>query len=907
MIKRIQLRGISRTPSDRATSDGGCAESLNVHLDQGETAPTMPPEDISEEIYGENTRYPIVFIHKMPSMKNYIGIKYDSTNSNYKFAAYSENGVMDNMGNAVTYQDDAPVRFASIGNTFIAYSANRPYYFLYKDGAYVYLGTSIPRPLVEIASLKTDDRYATAEIDDEVLKADDDIGVWNSAAISGNDQNAGLLAAMRNLWDAVKLEIGDARNDGVFVAPFFIRYALRLYDGSYIYTSTPILCGGAQSQNWLRVFLSGTESYTLSANFDNAFRVYLHGTYLAANWGDLVKSIDFFASTPIYTPAMEAQYYKMTSIHEIIFEKMGDAERAKTIHDEVFSKGQFYKIKSIEINDSIGMGELAAGTLRIDNADGISGDLLLEQENMVDPYRDGTQYIPGTGAQNFNSRLMLVGGKEMLSRGDNFLNGQATNTTIWDGTLSGRSQYTLRFKIVDSATGEAHYVVSHYRNAGSTFYPSYFYKSGTSVNLMFGSDSSVSGQFLINKPYAWIAYPDTRCKQVEIYYSPNTYAKVIPMEPHPYLECAVAFLGFGVPVTYLSDYDSVTPTTNENPVVDAGHKLFLSEFQNPFLFRAGGIITFPDKLVGAAGITVPLSEGQVGAFNVYVFTEGGIRVLVPTAEGTFAANLAHPGISRHIALEGTIISMEQAVVFITEKGVMLLAGSSVQEISREMNGKPYALEYDVWRYIYDSSRTFDKIIGPTRDTDTFMGFMREAKVAYDFQGARLLFFNRGKTFQYEYRLETQSWHKYYFPMSAVTIINSYPECLVSYSPNATPTVLNLSTMLHDADLLADTTTVSNEEVRVTYPGIVITRPFDLGEPDIRKAIRSIRIRGNYNRADVQYILLGSFDGINWKRLTSLRGGSYKQFRLVLLTNLTATERISWIDVDYESRMTNKLR
>ena len=54
MIKQLQLRGISRTPSDRASADGGCAESLNVHLDINETAPTLPPDDISADIARED-------------------------------------------------------------------------------------------------------------------------------------------------------------------------------------------------------------------------------------------------------------------------------------------------------------------------------------------------------------------------------------------------------------------------------------------------------------------------------------------------------------------------------------------------------------------------------------------------------------------------------------------------------------------------------------------------------------------------------------------------------------------------------------------------------------------------------------------------------------------------------------
>ena len=89
--------------------------------------------------------------------------------------------------------------------------------------------------------------------------------------------------------------------------------------------------------------------------------------------------------------------------------------------------------------------------------------------------------------------------------------------------------------------------------------------------------------------------------------------------------------------------------------------------------------------------------------------------------------------------------------------------------------------------------------------------------------------------------------------------------------------------------------------------MIVTRPFDLEAPDIRKSINSIRIRGQYNLNDVKYILCGSMDGINWQRLTSLRGGSYKLFRLVVLANLSPTERISWIDVDFDTRFTNKLR
>ena len=58
---------------------------------------------------------------------------------------------------------------------------------------------------------------------------------------------------------------------------------------------------------------------------------------------------------------------------------------------------------------------------------------------------------------------------------------------------------------------------------------------------------------------------------------------------------------------------------------------------------------------------------------------------------------------------------------------------------------------------------------------------------------------------------------------------------------------------------------------------------------------------------VAYMLLASQDGINYKRIGSLRGKSWKMFRIVILASLKPYERISWIDFEYESRFKNRLR
>lgn len=941
-IKQLQLRGISRTPSDRMTADGGLAEALNMHLDQQETAPTLPPDDITEDIYGEaSLKFPVVYIHKMLGANNYIG------HTNGTFRAYGSKlpAEGDGMDLVQVGPGEELQHVSSIGNTLIAYTDKQPYYFLFKDGRYHFLGTQIPRPELEVITRSSRNWQKVEEIDipDETLRTaatTDGGGVkhpntdtWNNAKAEKDANHAGLLATIRAIWENIVLMINERRQDGIFVAPFFIRYALKLYDGSYIHLSDPILCGanGLYGLNWAHAYVldryyeqTGHVEYTgfrVWTHICNLFKVRAKGTYNVGNWSDLVKSIDFFASTPIYTPSVNAPFYEMASEatrqitgttqiatqdgFTITFEKMQSDTREQTIKDEVLTKGQFYKIKSVDIQNLADMAKLADGTLRIENTDNISGDGLLVQDELPDGFRDGVQYLPENGSLSLNNRLLLIGADELLSRGSHFLNGQVA-ARVSSPSISNE-RYVLRYKIVNSISGSVNYVYAHYRDGEKALKPAYLTGGDNDSVQHFGDETGITSPYFMCSPYAWLTYPDTRCTQVEVFrYSGSTLngGKIVPLEKHPLLQCVYAFLGYGVTLADImsdSNYANAPyadADAGENLYMEGHNKLFLSEFENPFLFPAGNIITFPDNVVGAASVSTPLSEGQVGDFDLYVFTEGGIRVLSVNNEGTFSGNNVMPtNVSRHVALPGTITPIEQAIIFTTEKGVMLLSGSQVTELSRFMNGRPYALEEDERALIQRSQ--WAPIVDAIGGGEPFMAFMRNAKAAYDSNGARLIFFNPEKMYQYVYMMETQTWHKILTGVTSPKILNSYPDCLVSHVLNSGPKVFNFSTVLDDAELLSDTD-------NPVY-GVIITRPFDLGEPDIRKVIKNIRIRGKFNREDVQYILLGSFDNIHWHRLHSLRGGSFKLFRVILLCKMSPTERISWIDVDYESRFTNRLR
>ena len=74
-----------------------------------------------------------------------------------------------------------------------------------------------------------------------------------------------------------------------------------------------------------------------------------------------------------------------------------------------------------------------------------------------------------------------------------------------------------------------------------------------------------------------------------------------------------------------------------------------------------------------------------------------------------------------------------------------------------------------------------------------------------------------------------------------------------------------------------------------------------------KTIIDVRVRGQFPKGAVKFILLGSNDGVNFSTISTLRGKSWKLFRMIILADLDPTDRISWVDVQYETRFTNKLR
>lgn len=217
----------------------------------------------------------------------------------------------------------ASERFAAIGNTMMV---NTPddgiVYYLWKSGAYKRLGTEIPElPLSFGLKLGLSHPIDLTEV---LPPVDGDNSIWISSDGDGvptgehcehklSDEAVHILTdatlGCANRWCAET-----AKTLGGFAMPFFVRYGLRLYDGTLVHHSSPCLMQLTNVPN-PTVFIGDWDYYNSEPFLEkmvlDAFGVSGKLDYaidetgildeLRDYWGDIVESVEIYVSPPLWT------------------------------------------------------------------------------------------------------------------------------------------------------------------------------------------------------------------------------------------------------------------------------------------------------------------------------------------------------------------------------------------------------------------------------------------------------------------------------------------------------------------------------------------------------------------------------------------------------------------------------
>lgn len=905
MIKEIKYNGYTEVPSDYECPDGDLATAMDVNPEDGSLTAMLPPTLLAVMPDG----YRIVFIHKTQQpMVHYIIYRESHKEFYWLDGSVIESAsvkpvpsatILSNLNLLVSFESEQFYDFYDInavGNTLMIIDASGIRYYLWQSPSYTSLGNHIPELPISFglqAEMVRSDKYSIDWNTRQDLPSQDELD-------NGFTDEHSTIITNDILGHVNKFIQEKANKTGKFIYPFLVRYAYRMYDDTLTMHSAPVLMVCSTDVAPLVMMkptmdvdtrVSKMEYYVAGALHTLDYQVLSSSAITQLNrWKDIIRSVDIFISAPIYTydqsgkiekfeeydgsgsycVAKVGNTYAKNYISVMYNNTYSDASEydymltiphftADQVRDNIKNCHDFYLLESVNVENLSTDREL----LSIEQ-DYLSS--LRAREVMTDDY-DSHDLLKPKYSFNYNSRLNIANMQKDLFVGWNV----DTMTAYTEGL---------------NATWKA-YV--HIRQDGKEIVV---------------QSADVLADLL--RPVLMVYYPNPNAYKITLFDS--LHYREYPLEAHDFLNGAFYFRGWNDTVTTVS----TEPTVTQDRTVNMPNKVYTSEVNNPFNFPVLGINTVGvGEIMGMASATKALSEGQFGQFPMYVFSTEGVWALETGSTGTY---LAAKPVTRDVCMNSkSITSIDTAVLFAANRGVMLLSGSNTQCISDSLDVEQ-VFEFSE----LPASTEVITIAGVSADNLTikpFKKFLASCQMLYDYTNQRLIVYepyhfnvlvHDEAKYAYVYNLKSHKWSM--IGSGIIDGINSYPECLAQ----TTAGLADFSNQQHTT-----TVTVDGHDVTVLLGvnGLVVTRPLKLDYPNNMKTIHKIVQRGMFDKGHVKSVLYGSRDLMNWyligssvdHYLSGISGTPYKYFRLALPLTLTEKEYLYGCTIDYELKETNRLR
>ncbi len=945
MNHEIIYSGFSASPSDYECPDGSLAASVNLVPEDGALQPVLPPSVVMRLQEGEEVK----LIHKTATFTHYIIY----SDSSYVLSYVKEGTSARHEVGRIYFAR----HFNAVGNTLLVFTTEGCNYLVFKDGAYKNLGNHLPDVQLSFGLVGhprlfslSDESRSTFTISFDGIAED---ALYNELSESNKTRITEQVMARVN-----KFVAQETVRKGRFCFPFFVRYALRLFDGSLVCHSAPVLMNpstkAAPVAWWYRA--TGKHSYTdaecdvmlVASSLD--YRLLKNSDALSLpDWSDVITGIEVFISKPIYTYDQSGQitsfadtdnyttkfigrlyasnydsttyvktedkvlgdfsskeflkYYcewTYAQIHEIYYSlehshpstafhlpEFSDNKVAESLH----SASTFYKLCTINIADAV------ASRMRTDIViDDEYLQSLTTREVMTDDYLSRDR-LKADFSFVYNGRLNLAGLHRHPFGGFSALSMFAH--------CNGRFNYdrignTLVVNMVNSVDSASSYTVRVYiKEAGTDV----FVVNDTELDMLgLKMQNYLSGTLHIDgadveSRHSWgcyVFYPNVNAYKLVIG-NDDTLCYAIDLRPHDFLNGAYALLDYE-----LVRRKNFTTLPSSRPAEAGGgfpiplpNKIYTSEVNNPFYFPLLGINTVgTGEIKGICSAAKALSEGQFGQFPLYAFTTEGVWALEVSSTGTYSARQP---ITRDVCTNSRgITQLDSAVLFPTDRGIMLISGSQTRCISESVSS-----EYPFDATLLPGFTKLHAMLGHEPATDKclptlpFSEFLKQCRMLYDYVHQRVIVYAPGITYAYVFSLKTNQWGMMYSDIASH--LNSYPDALVVNSSGA---VVNYS-----------------ESQAVAVMCLYVTRPLKLGAPGVLKTVNTVIQRGFFRKGNIATVLYGSRDLQSWHLVWSsknhylrgFRGSPYKYFRIAGIATLSPDENIYGASVEFTPRQTNKPR
>ena len=861
--QEVILKGLTHSPSDYDCQDGELATCLNLINEDGALHPIQQPiivessKNITIDQYSS-----IELVHKVThnqAIHSHYIIRTSDPQDRERWG-WIEHDSVDDTPTEFLLGDDFHVNsVCAIGNVLCFVGVKTTKYAIWKNGSYLVFGKDDLHFGVEIANTYHQDITLKVEAGDDFYKyfivEDGELKLYfNTSAIGTRKMFTDLDAIANKKISELGTEYLKRNVFGVA--------ALRLYDGTYINISNPFVLPSAESNfisRKINVYKNPVTSTAPNGNTItsgvgiNKYTIEIREIGNLQQYDDIVQGVDVFLTNG-------ESFYQIDKSYPLASEDgiewlFLDDMRARDVHDTIGNM-PFYHSIFIPLNE-FGHPQVVKRPTQTEE------NISLADLNRIS--------FGGTTAITYNNRLHIAGIRKNIdsslvrqpygykneeyltaiyeiptNNGTYYLNGYIGN---WQDIIAVPISDVKEIVVYEKRT-------SGYRKKRFTLYsPSNFGLSFFVKTLTGGIDDIMGGYWHDITESDWNA----------IKQKADSFA-------------------------VSNSDDSYQPSL-----------IRVSEAENPLVFPAKNSVQVGSSIVSAmAANTRPISEGQFGDAPLYAFTDEGVWVLMLCEEGTYIAR--QPANRDICSNPKSILQIDDAVLFPTERGIMMQRGRESECITDVLDGFPFD-----FNLIYSHSKEnlyYPISILELQDFEDgevayvrFRKYMKNANMIYDYYDSRIIVFNPRYSYAYVYSMKSNLWGTMVNVFSKR--VNSYPE---SYAINNAGKIVN----------------VYVEEPSDNIPFFFCTRPLTLGHGDIHKTMFTCLIRGYWtcdsNKSNGQ-ILFGSNDMKHWfyigssidNSLRNLVGSPYRYFRVAVIGKVNADESISSISTAFQPRWQNKLR
>ncbi len=698
-------------------------------------------------------------------------------------------------------------------------------------------------------------------------------------------------------------------NKDKFAFPFFVRYALKLTDGSYARISEPVLMIPNSGYAPFISFTSDSQYIDLYAFFAELQYVFLNS--IDTKWSDIVAGVDIFVSQQVYPYNQGDGFDANINRLEYVFIN-------KDINQVAETSFGFCDLPNISSSFSYGYSKLdlynVANTIlgfgNLDNQSQWNIVRIAPASDTKDKLLSITNFYL---IHSFSLEECIVATEDTAYENpavpikDGTLSGLVARQTLTDDSLSNCIFYDAHLVNYNSRLHLFDYKMRHpepstptlmngyvYRfNSYGTLQSVYVYIRTSQGERIVKTDDSAILEYGTNTP--WFFYPHNKAyKAFLVYVNDGKYRTVtLDLKQHDYLNGA-----YWMPDSLVGDFtfsdessEIYLPAVDDTSLYPSS--VIQSPVNAPYTFLQSALNSFPvTRILGMASAVKALSQGQFGQFPLYAFTTDGVWALEVSSTGSYSAKQP---VTRDVCTNAAgITQLDSAVLFPTDRGLMLISGSQTTCISDAIcSDHPFdATQLPSFGKLHD-------MLGHTPSTDkclptlAFTSFLKQCRTLYDYVHQRIIVYAPGITYAYVYSLKSQQWGMIFSRIASH--LNSYPDAL---AVNDSYDVVSYSESISD-------------DVKALF----LTRPLKLSAPDVLKTISTIIQRGFFAKGHVTTVLYGSRNLMQWHLVWSsrdhylrgFRGTPYKYFRIASVATLSPDESVSGASVEFTPRQNNLLR